>query len=156
MEKKLANVQEANTPIQRPASYWLWHSGVVPSCIFIRMALRLKDVRALLFFKWVWVDLEIRSKVQLVFSLLILVLYSLLYNTLLRLYGLRRDVLFSLIATVRSRLCCLGKLHIRLTFWCMNVNNCAGAGASTELRWSWCGFHFTLGVVGNKLVDDRA
>jgi hypothetical protein len=35
---------------------------------------------------------------------------------------------------VRSRLCCLGKLHIRLTLWCMNVNNCAAACARTELR----------------------
>jgi hypothetical protein len=34
---------------------------------------------------------------------------------------------------VRSRLCCLGKLRNRLTLWCMNVNNCAGACARTEL-----------------------
>jgi hypothetical protein len=34
----------------------------------------------------------------------------------------------------RSRLCCIGKLHIRLTLWCMNVKNCAGACARTELR----------------------
>jgi hypothetical protein len=28
----------------------------------------------------------------------------------------------------------LGKLRIRLTLWCMNVNNCDGACARTELR----------------------
>jgi hypothetical protein len=49
-------------------------------------------------------------------------------------YGLRRDVFFSLISLVRSRLCCLGKLHIRLTLWCMNLNSCAGACARPELR----------------------
>jgi hypothetical protein len=43
-------------------------------------------------------EMDIRSKVQLVFSLLSLQLFSLLYDTLLRLYGLRSDVLFSLIA----------------------------------------------------------
>jgi hypothetical protein len=92
---------------------------------------------------WVWVDLGIRSQVWLVFSLLSWVLCSLHCDTLLRLYGLRRGVLFSLIAWVQSRLCCLGKLRIRLTLWCMNVNNWAGACARTELRWSCCGFRLT-------------
>jgi hypothetical protein len=95
-----------------PCSYWLWRPGLVHHAFFIRMALWLRDVRALLFIKWVWVDMDIRSKVRLVFSLLSLVLSLLPYGTLLKLYGLRRDVLFSL---------------IRLTLWCMNVNNCAGA-----------------------------
>jgi ribonuclease HI len=35
----------------------------------------------------------------------------------------------SLIKAMLSR-----KLHIRLTLWCMNVNNCAGACARTELK----------------------
>jgi hypothetical protein len=58
---------------------------------------------------------------------------------------LRRDVLFSLVAWVRSRLCCLGKLRIRLTLWGMNVSSCGEACARTEIncsmsghdRWHW-------------------
>jgi hypothetical protein len=107
------------------------------------MTLWLRVVRALLFIKWVWVDLGTRSQVRLVFSLLIWVLCPMHWDTLLRLYDLRRGALFSLIAWVRSRLCCLGKLCIRLTLWRMNVNNCAGAYARTELRWSWRGFRLT-------------
>jgi hypothetical protein len=80
---------------------------------------------------------------SLVFSLMSLVLFSLNYDTLLRLYGLQRDVLIPLIAWVWSRLCCLGELRIELTFWCMNFNNCAEAWARTELRWSWFGFRLT-------------
>jgi hypothetical protein len=47
---------------------------------------------------------------------------------------------------------CLGKLRIRLTLWCINVNNCAGACARTDL--SRGPSH--VGLVGNKLVDERA
>jgi hypothetical protein len=47
----------------------------------------------------------------------------------------------SMVDSTRSRICCLGKLHIRLTLWCMNVNNCAGACARTKFKWNWCGFH---------------
>jgi hypothetical protein len=62
---------------------------------------------------------------------------------LLRLYGLRTNVLFSLIAWVWSRLCCLGELRIEPTLWCINVKHCVGACARTDLRWSWCGFRLT-------------
>jgi hypothetical protein len=54
---------------------------LVRRAFLIRMTLLLSYVRASLFIKWLWVDLDIRSKVQLVFSLLRLVLSSLLYET---------------------------------------------------------------------------
>jgi hypothetical protein len=102
---------------------------------FIRITLWLRVVRALLFIKWGWVDWVIR----LVFLLLSSRLSSLLFDILLRLYGLRRDVLFPLISWVRSKLCCLGELHIELTIWCMNVENYSGACARAESRCCWCG-----------------
>jgi hypothetical protein len=119
---------------------------MVRGAFFKRIALLLRVVRALLFIRWVCVDLVIRSQVQLVFSLLSWLFYSLHCDTLLRLYSLRRGVLFSLIAWVRLRLCCLGKSRIRLTLWCVSVNNCAGVFALM-----WIPSH-----VRNELVYERA
>jgi hypothetical protein len=99
MEKKLANIQGAMYSLVAPRELLTVTSGNGASCIFIRMALWLRVVRALLFIKWVWVDFGIRSQVRLVFSLLSWVLCSLHCNTLLR-----RGVLFSLIVWVRSGL----------------------------------------------------
>jgi hypothetical protein len=135
MEKKLADVQEAIYSLVMLRELLNVTSGCGLSCIFYTDGILIERYGGYAVHQmWVWLDLDIRSKAQLVFSMLSLVLFSLLYDTLLGLYGLQRYVLFSLIAWVRSRLYCLRKLHIRLTLWCMNVNNCAGSCARTELR----------------------
>jgi hypothetical protein len=121
----------------RPVSYWLT-SGYGQSCIFYTDGSLIEDCAG--FAAHQMGVGRFGYKIRGVFTA---ELFSLFYDTSLRLYGLCRGVLFSLIAWVRSRLCCLGKLHIRLTLWCMNVNNCAGACARKELKWSWCGFHLT-------------
>jgi hypothetical protein len=70
MKKKLANVQEAMYSLVAPCKLLTVTSRYGASCIFYTDGSWLRVVRALLFIKWVWVDLAIRSQVRLVFSLL--------------------------------------------------------------------------------------
>jgi hypothetical protein len=88
MERKLANVQEAMYSLVAPRELLTMTSGYVPSCILYTNGSLIEGCAGL----------DIRSKVLLVISLLSLALFSLHYGTLLRLYSLRRDLLFSLIA----------------------------------------------------------
>jgi hypothetical protein len=129
MEKKLANVHEAMFSLVTPRKLLTVTYGYDPSCIFCTDGSLIEGCAGFAFHKMGVGGFghKIQSPAG-VFTAL---------DTLLGLNGLRKDVfivLFSLIACVRSRLCCLEKLRIRLTLWCMNVNNCAGACARTELR----------------------
>jgi hypothetical protein len=86
--------------------------------------------------------------------MLLSTLFSLNYDILLRLYSLWSDLLFSLIAWVRSRLCCLGKLRIThpLVYECKQLwwSLCQNR---IEVKLNWIPSH--VGLVGNKLFDGR-
>jgi hypothetical protein len=100
MEKKLANVQEVMYSLSAPHELLTVTSGYGESCIFYTDGSLNEDCAGFAVHQMGVGGFRhiIRSKVQLVFSLLRLVFCSLHYDTLLRLYGLWRYVLFSLIA----------------------------------------------------------
>jgi hypothetical protein len=135
-------------------------SGYDPSCIWLR------DVRVLVFIKWVWVDLDTSSGVQLVFSLLSLVLFSLLYDIFLGLGFGRRFVctvsrVLSGHCSVRSH---LGKFRIvedlmyvvqvimrQWTTWFGTVKNFRWKPIVSLMRlprWTWVlGYQFVICVL---------
>jgi hypothetical protein len=81
-EKKLSDVQEAIYSLVMPRELLTVTSGCGLSCIFYTDGTLIERYAGFAVHQmWVWVDLDVRSKAQLVFSLLSLVLFSLLSTT---------------------------------------------------------------------------
>jgi hypothetical protein len=70
MEKKLDNIQGAMYSLVAPRELLTLTSGYGASCFVNTDGSLIEGLWALLFIKWVWVDLGISSQVRLVFSLL--------------------------------------------------------------------------------------
>jgi hypothetical protein len=135
MEKKLANVQEAMYSLVAPHELWTVTSGYDPSCIFYTDGSLIERCAGFAVHQMGMgrFGYKIQGPAGVFTAEL-----SALCTALRHIAEVIRPPERCLILTDRlssiKAICCLGKLHIRLTFWCMTVNNCAGACARTELK----------------------
>jgi hypothetical protein len=134
MEEKLANVQEAMYSLVAPRELLTVTSGFSPSCIFYTDGSLIEGCA----------DFAVHQmgvggygyKIQgpaSVFTAELSALFTALRH-IAEVIWPPENFLILTDSLSSIRLCCPGKLHIRLTLWCMNVKNCAGACARTELR----------------------